>query len=98
MFARIANRNVLFNAQPMLDLAAHYEIHGTKGSTMLPGYNKRKLIARIVLARIFGRPCRNSHICYVRDRWDKYLPWFSPPAKPIPESPLLLYSLSEANP
>jgi len=47
-----------------------------KGIDNVARYNKRKLIARIVLAWISGRPCRNSHICYyVRDRWDKYLLW-----------------------
>lgn len=40
-----------------------------KGINNVAGYNKRKLIARIVLARISGRPRRNSHICYyVRDQ------------------------------
>lgn len=42
-------------------------------------HNKRKLIVRIVLARISAQARWNSYICYyVRDRRNKYLPWFPP--------------------
>lgn len=61
-----------------------------KGIDNVTGYNKRKLIRRIVLARISGRPRRNSHICYyVCDRWNKYLPWLLPWGDPILGCPLL---------
>lgn len=46
---------------------------------MRAGHNKGKLIVRIVLARISGQARWNSYICYyVRDRRNKYLPWFPP--------------------
>lgn len=64
MFARIANRNVLFNAQSMLDFARALWNPRNKGINNVIGYNKRKLIARIALARMADRPCQKSHICY----------------------------------
>lgn len=60
-----------------------------KGIDNVTGYNKRKLIRTIVLARISGRPRRNSHICYyVCDRWNKYLPWFLPWGGPYSGMPV----------